>query len=57
VVEEDCTDMKMDEVYRPSCLSIKTEHEVSFVMRCFCGVCLCVLVLFHVLFCWDVLYV
>ena len=57
MVEEDCTDMKMDEVYRPSCLSIKTEHEVSFVMRCFCGVCLCVLVLFHVLFCWDVLYV
>jgi hypothetical protein len=32
VGEEDCSDTKMDEVYRPSVLSIKTEHEVSIVM-------------------------
>jgi hypothetical protein len=29
VFDEDCTDMKVDEVYRPSDLSIKTEREVS----------------------------
>ena len=32
VGEEDCTDMKMDEVHRPSVVSIKTEHEVSIVI-------------------------
>ena len=32
VGEEDCTDAKMDDVYRPTVLSIKTEHEVSFVI-------------------------
>jgi len=32
VGEEDCTDTKMDEVYRPSVLSIKTEHVVSTVI-------------------------
>ena len=41
VGEEDCTDARMDEVYRPPRLSIKTEHEVSFVISCFCGVCVC----------------
>ena len=39
VGEEDCTDARMDEVYRPAVLSIKTEHEVGFVMKFFCGVC------------------
>ena len=32
VGEEDCTDAKMDEVYRPSVVSIKTEYEVSIVI-------------------------
>jgi hypothetical protein len=32
LVDGDCTDMKMDEVYRPSSLSIKTEREVSIVI-------------------------
>ena len=32
VDEEDCTDAKMDEVYRPSVVSIKTEYEVSIVI-------------------------
>ena len=29
---EDCTDAKIDEVYRPSVLCIKTEYEVSIVI-------------------------
>jgi len=32
VGEEDCTYAKMDDVYRPSVLSIKTEHVVSIVI-------------------------
>ena len=32
VGKEDGTDMKMDEVCRPSVVSIKTEHEVSIVI-------------------------
>jgi hypothetical protein len=44
VSEEDCTDMKTDEVYRPSVLCVKTEYEVSIVMKCFCGAYLCVCV-------------
>jgi hypothetical protein len=44
VGEEDCTDMKTEEVYRPSDLSIKTEYAVSIVIKCFCGVYLCVCV-------------
>jgi len=32
VGEEDCTDAKMEDVYRPSVLSIKTEYEVSIVI-------------------------
>jgi len=32
VGEEDCTDAKMDDVYRPSVLCIKTEHVVSNVI-------------------------
>jgi hypothetical protein len=32
VGEEDCTDMEMDEVYRPTVVTIKTEHEVSIVI-------------------------
>jgi hypothetical protein len=32
VGEEDCTDTKMEQVYRPSVLCIKTEHEVSIVI-------------------------
>jgi hypothetical protein len=32
VGEGDCTDAKMEEVYRPSVLSIKTEYEVSIVI-------------------------
>jgi hypothetical protein len=32
VGEEDCTDVKSDEAYRPSVLSIKTEYEVSIVI-------------------------
>ena len=40
VGEEDCTDTKMDEVYRPSVLCIKTEHVVSIIICCCCGVCL-----------------
>jgi hypothetical protein len=39
VGEEDCTDTKVDDVYRPSVVSIKTEYEVSIVICCFCGVC------------------
>jgi hypothetical protein len=31
VSEEDCTDRKMDEVYRPTVVTIKTEYEVSIV--------------------------
>jgi hypothetical protein len=50
VSEEDCTDMKTDEVYRLSVLSVKTDYEVSIVMKCFCGANLCVCVLFHALF-------
>jgi hypothetical protein len=44
VDNEDSTDMKTDEFYRPSVLSIKTEYEVSIVFKCFCGACLCVCV-------------
>jgi hypothetical protein len=56
VGEEDCTDAKMEEVYRPSVLSIKTEYEVSIVIKCCCGACfVCVgmhwvYMLFHALF-------
>jgi hypothetical protein len=46
VSEEDCTDMKTDEVYRLSVLSVKTEYEVSIVMKCFCGAYFCVCVCF-----------
>jgi hypothetical protein len=37
VSEEDCTDMKTDGVYRSSGLCVKSEYEVSIVMKCFCG--------------------
>jgi hypothetical protein len=57
VSEEDCTDMKTDEVYRPSVLSVKTEYEVSIVMKYFCDVYLCVCVLFHALFGQTILHV
>lgn len=49
VGEEDCTDMKTDEVYRPSVLSVKTEYEVSIVMKYFCGAYLCVCVFCYML--------
>ena len=49
VSEEDCTDMKTDEVYRPSVLSVKTEYEVSIVMKCFCGAYFCVYVFCYML--------
>jgi hypothetical protein len=49
VGEEDCTDMKSDEVYRPSCLSIKTENEVSLLIECFLwclSMCACIVTCF-----------
>jgi hypothetical protein len=45
VDEEDCTDMKVDEVYRPPVLSIKTEREVSILSNVFV-VCVCIYVCF-----------
>jgi UDP-glucose 6-dehydrogenase len=48
VGEEDYSDTKMDEVYRPSVLSIKTEHEVSIVIKYFCCAYLCLCVCFFV---------
>jgi hypothetical protein len=42
VGNEDSTDVKTDEFYRPSVLSIKTEYEVSIVLKCFCDDYLCV---------------
>jgi hypothetical protein len=42
VGEEGYTDVKTDEVYRLSDLSIKSEYEVSILLKCFCGVYLCV---------------
>ena len=41
--EEDGTDRKMDEVYRPSVVSIKTEYEVSIVTLLY-GVLWCLFV-------------
>ena len=42
VGEEDCTDMKTDEGYRPSVLSVKTEYQVSIVMKYFLVlICVC----------------
>jgi hypothetical protein len=40
VGEEDCTNVKMDEVYRPPVLSIKSEYEVSILSNVFV-VCVC----------------
>ena len=51
VGEEDCTDRKMDEVYRPSVVSIKTEYEVSIVALLYdvfvVPIYVCVCMLFH----------
>jgi hypothetical protein len=55
VSEEDCTDMKTDEVYRPSVLWVKTEYEVSIVILLCVFVCVCVL--FHALFGQTILHV
>ena len=44
VGDEDSIDMKTNEVYRPSVLSIrKSEYEVSLVIKCMC-MCVCVCV-------------